>query len=149
MCSNMCARPDLPMSSWVEPVSTCVKKEKTGASGRSQIRTVRPLGRVFTVTRFSKEARSWALVTPAETTRNRKVMPKSGSKRDFMEPPQPLDEMQGGSFEVSRREVRLSNGGCGLECGLVEFSDHSFRNGLPMSEVLRVAPHGGAILLLE
>ena len=35
-----------------------VKNEKTGASGRSQTMTVRPLGKVFTVVRFSKEATS-------------------------------------------------------------------------------------------
>src|SRR5580693_7671969 len=37
-----------------------VKKEKTGASGRSQMMSVRPLGSLFTVMRFSKDATSWA-----------------------------------------------------------------------------------------
>ena len=63
MCSNMCARPVLPMGSCTEPASTWVKNEKTGASGRSRITTVRPLGRVLTVMRFSKDATSCAQAT--------------------------------------------------------------------------------------
>src|SRR5579864_7617283 len=60
MCSNMWARPVLPMGSCTDPASTCVKNEKTGASGRSRITTVSPFDRVLTVVRFSKEATSWA-----------------------------------------------------------------------------------------
>src|SRR6266851_2729686 len=65
MCSNMCARPVLPTFSWAEPASTWVTKEKTGASGRSMRTMVSPLGRVFTVMRFSKEAMSWAAAVAA------------------------------------------------------------------------------------
>src|SRR5215467_13067143 len=60
MCSNMCARPVLPMGSCTDPASTWVKKEKTGASGRSQITTVSPLSSFLMVVRFSNEARFWA-----------------------------------------------------------------------------------------
>src|SRR4030088_950609 len=48
------------MGSCTEPASTRVKKEKTGASGRSQTRMVRPFGSFLTVIRFSKDAMSWA-----------------------------------------------------------------------------------------
>src|SRR5580700_11019957 len=60
MCSNMWASPVARIGSWAEPASTRVKKEKTGASGRSQISSVRPLGSFFTVMRLSKVATSWA-----------------------------------------------------------------------------------------
>src|SRR5436309_1764426 len=71
------------MGSWVEPASTRVKNEKTGASGRSQMITVRPLGSFLTVTRFSNEATSWAAVKPAKTTR----ITHSCRVRLFIEPP--------------------------------------------------------------
>src|SRR4051812_32472311 len=61
MCSNMCARPVLPIGSCTEPASTLVKNENTGAvSGRWQMTAVSPFASFLTVTRFSKEARSWA-----------------------------------------------------------------------------------------
>src|SRR5215471_12612918 len=60
MCSNMWARPVPSRGSWAEPALTSVKKEKTGASGRSQIITVMPFANFLTVTRFSKEAMSCA-----------------------------------------------------------------------------------------
>ena len=47
------------MGSCTEPASTCVKKEKTGASGRSQMMMVIPFDSFFTVMRFSNEAMSW------------------------------------------------------------------------------------------
>src|SRR5947209_20528382 len=68
MCSNMCARPVLPIGSCTDPTSTLVKNEKTGAlSGRRQTRAVSPFGSIFTVTRCSKEARSWAEQNVAKT----------------------------------------------------------------------------------
>src|SRR4051794_34414159 len=73
MCSNMWASPVSPIGSCTEPASTRVKKENTGASGRSQINTVRPFSNFLTVTRFSKEAMSWAttkVVSSRIATRN-------------------------------------------------------------------------------
>src|SRR5437016_11775582 len=68
-CSNMWARPVLPMGSWTEPTSTFVKKEKTGAlSGRWQTTAVSPLGNFLTVTRFSNDARFWAKQVAARAT---------------------------------------------------------------------------------
>src|SRR5581483_10833668 len=65
-CSNMCARPVLPIGSWAEPMSTLVKNEKTGAeSGRWQTTAVRPFGSFLTRTRFSNDAKSWAEQIPA------------------------------------------------------------------------------------
>src|SRR2546426_6182828 len=52
--------PVIPGTSCAEPTLTWVEKEKTGASGLSQTMKVQPLGRVFTVTFFSKSARLWA-----------------------------------------------------------------------------------------
>src|SRR5208282_3032521 len=121
MCSNMWARPVLPMGSCVEPASTMVKKEKTGASGRSQMRMVRPFGSFLTVMRFSKDATSWA-----EAKAVRKRMRSVGlSMRCFIGPPkdrtdipdkhvlkQPcLDECAGQKFEITWPTGRLSNGG--------------------------------------
>src|SRR5271156_4636745 len=120
MCSNMWARPVLPMGSCVEPASTMVKKEKTGASGRSQMRMVRPFGNFLTVMRFSKEATSCAAARAAK-----KRMRTSGlSMRCFIGPPkgldghsdkhseQPcLDECAGQKFEITWRTGKLSNGG--------------------------------------
>jgi len=53
----------LASGSWVEPMFTYVKKEKTGASGRSMIRMVSPFGSFLMEIRFSKDARSCATVT--------------------------------------------------------------------------------------
>src|ERR1700691_4988557 len=85
MCSNMCARPVLPMGSCTEPASTWVKNENTGASGRSQIMMVSPFGSFFTVVRFSNEARSW----PRAREHNTKQATIVGKKfkRNFIEPP--------------------------------------------------------------
>src|SRR5208282_2197469 len=58
------------MGSWAEPASTNVKKEKTGASGRSQTRRVRPLSSFFTVMRFSKDATSWVAASVVRNRRN-------------------------------------------------------------------------------
>ncbi len=60
MCSNMWARPVIPGTSRSAPTSTWVKKEKTGASGRSHTRTVSPFASVLTVIFFSKAATSCA-----------------------------------------------------------------------------------------
>ena len=68
MCSNMWARPVIPGTSWAEPVSTKVAKEKTGATGRSTRTKVQPLSRMWTVVRFSKDARSWADAGSAANT---------------------------------------------------------------------------------
>src|SRR6185437_11672372 len=46
--------------SWTEPALTRVKKENTGASGRSQTITVKPFFSTLTVVRFSNDATSWA-----------------------------------------------------------------------------------------
>ena len=73
----MWAMPVIPGTSWADPTFTWVEKEKTGASGRSQTMKVHPLGRVRTVTFFSKSARLWALAgsaamaTRAAATRQR------------------------------------------------------------------------------
>src|ERR1700690_4598656 len=83
MCSNMCARPVLPIGSCTDPASTCVKKENTGASGRSQMITVKPFASFLTVVRFSKEARSW----PKESEQNTKQTATLRVKRDFILPP--------------------------------------------------------------
>src|SRR5579864_4854296 len=48
------------MGSCAEPASTSVKKENTGASGRSQIMRVRPFGNFLTVMRFSNDSTSCA-----------------------------------------------------------------------------------------
>ena len=50
----------MPGTSRSAPTSTWVKKETTGASGRSQTSTVSPFASVRTVIFFSKAARSWA-----------------------------------------------------------------------------------------
>src|SRR5208282_1484529 len=85
MCSNMCARPVLSMGSCTEPASTWVKKEKTGASGRSQMMMVRPLESFFTVVRFSKEDRSWLRASVHRTKQTITVC--ISLKRDFIQPP--------------------------------------------------------------
>src|ERR1017187_355949 len=82
MCSNMCARPVLPMGSCTEPASTCVKNENTGASGRSQMMMVRPLASFLTVVRFSNEARSWLKASEQNTKQTMIVCVEV--KRDFM-----------------------------------------------------------------
>src|SRR6202171_6361024 len=85
MCSNICARPVLPIGSCTEPASTCVKKENTGASGRSQIMMVSPLASFFTVVRFSNEARSWPRASEHSTKQATIVCIEV--KRDFILPP--------------------------------------------------------------
>src|SRR2546423_432153 len=81
-----------------------VKKEKTGAlSGRWQTTAVSPLGSFFTITCFSKEARSWAkhlaaiTTTTAESFRARDIKPP----RDKL---WPNSERRERRFEVSKRE---------------------------------------------
>src|SRR5208282_2332077 len=85
MCSNMCARPVLPIGSCTEPASTCVKDEKTGASGRSQRMMVSPLASFFTVVRFSNEARSWPKASEHSTKQTTIVCIRV--VRDFILPP--------------------------------------------------------------
>src|SRR6202158_1036179 len=85
MCSNMCARPVLPMGSCTEPASTCVKNENTGASGRSQMMMVRPLASFFTVVRFSNEARSCP--TASEHSTKQTTIVCREIKRYFILPP--------------------------------------------------------------
>src|SRR5437764_420918 len=69
MCSNMCARPVIPGTSRAEPTFTTVAYEKTGASGRSMMMSVRPLSSLFSVVRFSNEARSCAKSDDAASSR--------------------------------------------------------------------------------
>src|SRR5882724_11893100 len=83
MCSNMCARPVLDIGSWTEPASTCVKKENTGGSGRSQIITVRPLASFLVVMRFSNEARSWLNARDEK----QKTVAIKRTLRNFIPPP--------------------------------------------------------------
>ncbi len=88
MCSIMWARPVLESGSCDEPVSTMVKNEKTGASSRRKIRTVNPFGSVFTVTRFSNEARSWAASGSAAASRRvNRNRPVARAKLRFIVPP--------------------------------------------------------------
>jgi hypothetical protein len=85
-----------------------VKKEKTGASGRSQMTMVRPFGSFFTVTRFSKDAISWAAARiDRHATRNamtiiiaRRFISTSGDLNTWT-------DMQGRSLKV-----RGAMGGC-------------------------------------
>src|SRR5512140_3080706 len=60
MCSNMCARPVIPGTSFADPTLTHVTYENTGAAGRSTTMSVSPLSSFLTVVRFSNEARSCA-----------------------------------------------------------------------------------------
>src|SRR6516162_10788036 len=85
MCSIMCARPVLERGSCAEPVSTMVKKEKTGAPGRRRSTTVSPLGKVLTVTRFSNDAKSWAANGTVSANSN---SDQSLGKLRFIVPPQ-------------------------------------------------------------
>src|SRR6476469_1530086 len=57
MCSNMWASPVMPGTSWAEPTSATVAKEKTGAAGRSTMMKVQPFGRTCTFVFASKDAR--------------------------------------------------------------------------------------------
>src|SRR5450755_1592025 len=102
MCSNMCARPVLPMGSCTEPASTCVKNENTGASGRSQMMMVRPLESFLTVVRFSKEARSWLKASEQNTKQMMIVCIEV--KRDFILPPRRTLKI-----DVTWRRGELSN----------------------------------------
>src|ERR1700687_327343 len=106
MCSNMCARPVLPMGSCTEPASTCVKNEKTGASGRSQMMMVSPLASFFTVVRFSNEARSWLRAIEHSTKQTAIVCIRV--ERDFILPPR-LSNNWHQKVEVTWRQGRLSN----------------------------------------
>src|ERR1039458_6928238 len=103
MCSNMCARPVLPMGSCTEPASTCVKNENTGASGRSQMMMVRPLESFLTVVRFSKEARSWLKASEQKTKQEMIVCIEA--KRDFMLPP--ATNTKNRSYVAAGRIVKL------------------------------------------
>src|SRR5580704_4947984 len=118
MCSNMWARPVLAMGSCADPASTSVKKENTGASGRSQMRRVSPLESFFTVMRFSKEATSCA----ALNTPRSKITASGLNVRSFIGPPENqqtlgadalkcscLDEQDGQKFEITWRAGKLSN----------------------------------------
>src|SRR5271165_4914723 len=84
-----------------------VKKEKTGASGRSQMRMVRPFGSFLTVMRFSKDATSWAAARAVRT----RMEKAASSARCFIEPPGQLamtwTNMQGRSLKL-----RGGKGGC-------------------------------------
>src|SRR5579863_4294722 len=116
MCSNMWARPVFPMGSCAEPASTSVKKEKTGASGRSQIRMVKPFGSVLTVMRFSKDATSWAAATVVRS----RISAKGRNTWFFIRPPKGirwfgrrwddhvLDEQEGQKFEITWGAGKLS-----------------------------------------
>src|SRR5258708_38993164 len=106
MCSNMCARPVLPIGSCTDPASTCVKNENTGASGRSQIMMVSSLASFFTVVRFSKEARSWPRASEHSTKQTTNVCIEV--KRDFILPPK-RNNAERQKFEVTWRQGRLSN----------------------------------------
>ena len=64
----MWARPVIPGTSRSAPTSTWVKKEKTGATGRSQTSTVSPFSSFLTVIFFSKDATSWADAQRTERT---------------------------------------------------------------------------------
>src|SRR6476646_4355188 len=105
MCSNMWARPVWPMGSCAEPAFTGVLKEKTGASGRSQITTVRPLSSFLTVIRFSKADRSCATAI-ADSTRSTAT---DLSARYFIGPPLRLDRTLQEELEVTWPEGKLSN----------------------------------------
>src|ERR1035438_6266317 len=113
MCSNMWARPVWRMGSCTEPASTKVKKENTGASGRSQTIRVRPFSSFFTLMRFSKEVISCAAARAASSI----IRDKGLSMRCFIGPPedrtdmrrQPwLDEYEGQTFEITWQEGRVS-----------------------------------------
>src|ERR1017187_3838874 len=117
MCSNMCARPVLPIGSCTDPASTCVKNENTGASGRSQTITVRPLASFLTVVRFSKEARSWL----KESEQNTKQTATVSVKRNFILPPQHFDPKIRSYVEAGKlvKRCRRENGPpCGCRATL-------------------------------
>src|SRR5579872_3277041 len=105
MCSNMYASPVSPCGSCTEPTSTWVKNENTGASGRSQTKTVSPLGSFLTVMRFSKDARSCA----AQNVVVARKKAKNASWRDFMKPPRAWTNEECRSFEITWPKGRLSN----------------------------------------
>src|ERR1700722_5183426 len=110
MCSNMWASPVSPMGSCDDPASTKVKKEKTGASGRSQIRSVNPLGSFLTVMRFSNDATSWdaaRVVRPAISKASMNMWRFIFNLRAISIP---LDGHAGQKFESTWPGGRLSNG---------------------------------------
>src|SRR6266404_4112655 len=87
MCSNICARPVLPMGSCTEPASTLVKKEKTGAlPGRVHTIAVSPLGSFLTVTRFSNDDKSCAEAAAARTIRLANTTARCFKARDIGPP---------------------------------------------------------------
>src|SRR6185437_6642860 len=105
MCSNMWARPVWPMGSCAEPAFTWVLNEKTGASGRSHMTTVRPLSSFLTVMRFSKADKSCAKAIADRTRSTATVL----SARYFIGPPRRLDRTLQEELEVTWREGKLSN----------------------------------------
>src|SRR6202521_6400469 len=123
MCSNMCARPVLPMGSCTEPASTCVKNENTGASGRSQIMMVRPLASFFTVVRFSNEARSWPRATEHSTKQTTTVCIRV--KRDFILPPRLSNNgapkirsyVEAGKIVKRSVSIHRRDAACRVSCG--------------------------------
>src|ERR1700689_3675654 len=120
MCSNMWAKPVLPMGSCEEPASTIVKKEKTGASGRSQITMVSPFGSFLTVMSFSKDATSCAAARAVRMRRSTRA--RGRSMRYIIGPPKDWAKLhgrtfwdnhlgcEGQKFEITWRAGRLSNG---------------------------------------
>src|SRR5271166_6341527 len=105
MCSNMCASPVLPIGSCTDPASTCVKNENTGASGRSQMITIRPFANLFTVVCFSKEARSWPKVSEQKMKQTAKKTTTVSVNRNFILPPRQYCP----KFETTWRQGNLSN----------------------------------------
>src|ERR1017187_8482721 len=123
MCSIMCARPVSWSGSCAEPASTRVKNENTGASGRRHRTIVKPLGRVFTETRFSYDARSCAASGKAATSRSRQV---NLANQRFIVPP----EGRRDNAQVKKLQVRTrkSNGSEQSHCAFqIEFRDCRFR----------------------
>src|SRR5208337_2299192 len=120
MCSIMCASPVSSLESWAEPASTSVKNENTGASGRRHRTTVKPLGKVFTETRFSYDERSCAASGITAASRSRQV---NLSNQPFMVPPKPdlswlkLESYAGTDVQVKRTKARQSppRGGTGAQ----------------------------------
>src|SRR5664279_2805993 len=104
MCSIMCARPVSLRGSCAEPASTRVKNENTGASGRRQRMIVKPLGRAFTETRFSYDARSCAASGIAAASRSRQV---NLANQRFIVPPEGRDYAQVRKLQI---RTRKSNG---------------------------------------
>src|SRR5579864_8333385 len=123
MCSNIWARPVLPMGSCAEPASTRVKKENTGASGRSQTSRVKPFGSFLTVMRFSNDATS----CPATKATSSRIEAASLAAKYFIGPPSAranrrrLFDGQAGQMSLGRTcraenlKVRAGKGDCQTE----------------------------------